>query len=180
MHGIVHKTVKEYVVAKTDEETWQSIVDRTGIESTLYLPVSAYDDNEIEVILETLSSMAVQERPQIERDLGRTLGPELLTTFNAHVRNEWGLFDLLEHVESIAEAVDATTNANSLPAVSCTRESPARARVTYRTHRETVYCALAHGILEGFAADFEADATVTKRACVRDGDEACVFLVEGA
>lgn len=180
MHGIIHKTLKEYVVARTDEDTWATIVERADVEPTLYLPVSTYDDDEIDAILETLSSMAVQERRQIERDFGRTLAPELLSTFNAHVRTEWGLFELLERLESIVDDVDTATDGTALPAVAGRRESAERVRVTYRTQREPTYCGVAHGILEGVIASFDADATVTERACVRDGEEACVFVVERA
>ncbi|WP_137291096.1 heme NO-binding domain-containing protein [Natronorubrum halophilum] len=178
MHGIIHKTLKEYVVAKTDAETWEMIVDRADLEPTLYLPISSYDDHEIDRILETLSSMAVQNGRQIERDFGRTLAPELLTTFNAHLRDDWDLFDVLEHLESITDGVGAATNANSLPTVSGTRVSAERVRVTYRTDRERVYCGLAQGILEGLADAFDGETTVTETACVHDGDETCAFRVE--
>lgn len=178
MHGIIHKTLKEYVIAKTDEETWGSIVDQADIEPTLYLPVSSYDDAEVEAILETLSSMAVQKRRQIERDLGRALAPELLSTFSAHVRGDGDLFEVLERLESIVESVDTTTNANALPTVSGTRESADCVHVTYCTHRERCYCGLAQGILEGMANVFETEATVIETACVADGDETCAFRVE--
>ena len=177
MHGIVHKTLKEYVVDRTDEKTWETILDRADLEPSLYLPVSTYDDHEIEAILSTLSSMATQNRRQIERDFGRTLAPELLATFNAHVRDE-ELFVLLERLETIVADVDAATNDTTLPSVSGVRDGDDTVRVTYRTHREPTYCGLAHGVLEGITRAFDADATVTERTCVDDGGEACVFLVE--
>ncbi|WP_436346379.1 heme NO-binding domain-containing protein [Natronorubrum sp. FCH18a] len=177
MHGIVHKTLKEYVVDRTDEDTWETILDRAGLEPALYLPVSTYDDHEIDAILSTLSSMATQSRRQIERDFGRTLAPELLSTFNAHVREE-DLFALLERLERVRDDVDAATDETSLPAVSGTGETDGGVRVTHRTHRKPAYCGLARGILEGIADEFDADATVTEQRCVDDGEEACVFLVE--
>ncbi|SIS10176.1 heme NO-binding domain-containing protein [Natronorubrum thiooxidans] len=180
MHGIIHKTLEKYVMAKTDEETWASIVDQADIEPTLYLSVSSYDDAEIEAILETLSSLAVQDRRQIERDFGRTLAPELLSTFAAHVRDDGDLFAVLERLESIVESVDTTANATAVPVVSGTRESPDSVRVTYRTHREPCYCGMAQGVLEGMVDAFETDATVTELSCPADGDRTCVFRVERA
>ncbi|SDL04327.1 heme NO-binding domain-containing protein [Natronorubrum texcoconense] len=177
MHGIVHKTLKEYVVDRTDEETWETILGRADLEPALYLPVSTYDDHEIDAILSTLASMATQNRRQIERDFGRTLAPELLSTFNAHVRED-DLFDLLERLETIVNDVDAATDDTALPSVSGTRDGDGSVRVTYRTHREPTYCGLAHGILEGITRSFDADATVTEQRCVDDGEGACVFLVE--
>lgn len=177
MHGIVHKSLKEYVVERTDDDTWDTIVERSGLEPQLYLPVTNYDDSEIDAILETLSTMATQDRTAIERDFGRTLAPELLSTFNAHFRREWELPELLDSLEDVSDDVDAATAETSLPALATTRESD-RVTVTYDTHRDRRYCGLAHGILEGFVAAFDADGTVTKVACVDDGADVCRFRVD--
>ncbi|ELY54832.1 heme NO-binding domain-containing protein [Natronolimnohabitans innermongolicus] len=181
MHGIVHKTLKEYVVSRTDEDTWETVLERAGIEPRLYLPVTTYADDEIDAILATLSSMATQNRAQIERDFGRTLAPELRTTFTAHIRDD-DCFAALENLAVIVESVDASSDETALPTVTGRREGADRVRVTYRTHREPTYCGLARGLLEGFVATFDdagAEATtVTKVACVEDGGDACVFFVE--
>lgn len=176
MHGIVHKTLKEYVVERTDDGTWDTVVEQSGLEPQLYLPVTNYDDAEIDAILETLSTMATQDRREIERDFGRTLAPELLSTFSAHIRRDWDLPELLAGLEDVHGDVDTATDGATLPELSCTRE-PDHAIVTYDTHRDHQYCGLAHGILDGLVAAFDGDATVTKTACVDDGDGSCRFHV---
>lgn len=180
MHGIVHKTLKEYVVEKANEETWETVVDRADVEPRLYLPVSHYEDEEVDAILEVLATMATEERGTVERDFGRALAPELLSTFKAHVRAEWGLKDILGSIETIADSVDGAVKEGSVPEVSASTDEAADAAVvTYQTHRERVYCGLAHGILEGLVAEFGADATVTKETCLEDPDgEHCRFRVE--
>ena len=177
MHGIVHKTLKEYVIERTDEETWASIVDRTDIEPSLYLPVSHYDDAEIETILTALTGMAVQDRRTIERDFGRTLAPALLSTFDAYVNEDWTFAELLARIESVARSVDETTTKATVPELS-SRETDDAMVVTYRSERE--YCGLAHGVLEGTANEYGVAVTVTETACVHDGDDACEFRVERA
>ncbi|MFC4540701.1 heme NO-binding domain-containing protein [Halosolutus amylolyticus] len=180
MHGIVHKTLKEYVVAKTDDETWATIVDRADVESTLYLPVSHYDDDDAEAILATVSEMAVQDRRAIERDFGRMLAPNLVRTFDAYIDADGGLEGVLTSLEAIVDDVAAASEETSPPDVS-SRPEPAvdAVVVTYRTHRDRDYCALAHGILEGIATTFDTDATVTKTACIDDAnDDACRFRVQ--
>lgn len=176
MHGIVHKTLKEYVVDRTDDETWERVVERSGLEPRLYLPVANYDDEEIDAILETLSSMATQERRAIERDFGRTLAPELLSTFSAHIGRDWELTELLVSFDRVYDDIDVATEETALPELSCRHEGD-HAVVTYDTHREHQYCALAHGILDGLVAAFGADASVTETACVDDGADACRFRV---
>ncbi|WP_049924426.1 heme NO-binding domain-containing protein [Halopiger djelfimassiliensis] len=194
MHGIVHKTLKEYVVTHTDDDTWDTVVEQARVEPTLYLPVSHYDDTEIDAVLESLAAMATQSRRQIERDFGRTLAPELVSTFSAHVRSDWGLVDLLVRLEEITAAVEEATDETALPNLSCRFDDDAETDVepaevdagecdelfvTYRSHRD--YCGLAHGILEGLVAATDADATVTEDTCVHDddadADEACTFRI---
>jgi predicted hydrocarbon binding protein len=175
MHGIVHKTLKEYVVAKTDDETWNSIADRAAVEPTLYLPVGHYEDAEIDAILETLASRAVQDRPSIERDFGRRLAPELRSTFGAHFDDEADLLSVLASLESIVTAVDRTTDETTVPDVSGRRIDERTVEIAYESARG--YCDLAHGILEGLVAEYDADATVAKRTCTRNGADSCTFRV---
>ena len=177
MHGIVHKTLKEYVVDLTDDDTWDTIVERADLEPTLYLPVTRYEDSEIDAILETLSAMATQNRREIERDFGRTLAPELLSTFSAHFRRDWGLRELLGSLERVTDDVETATDDASLPDLTCRLESD-HAVVTYEIDRDPHYCGLAHGILEGVVAAFGGDATVAETGCVDDGDDACRFRVD--
>ncbi|RKD93930.1 heme NO-binding domain-containing protein [Halopiger aswanensis] len=177
MHGIVHKTLETYVVDRTDEETWERVVDRADLEPQLYLQVSHYDDREIDAVLETLTELAPQDRRTIERGFGRTLAPELLSTFNAHIRTDRDILELLADLETVTAEIDAATEKASLPDVSSRRDGD-EVTVTYETHRETTYCGLAHGVLEGLLAAFDADGTVTEQACDREDDiDACRFLV---
>ncbi len=176
MHGIVHKTLKEYVIERTDEETWTSIIDRTDIEPSLYLPVSHYDDAEIDMILAAVTEMAVQDRRTIERDFGRTLAPELLSTFDAYVKDDWTFVELLSRMQSVARSVDESTPKATVPDVSC-RQSGDAMIVTYRSERD--YCGLAHGILEGIATEYSVGVVVSEEGCVHDGDDACTFRIEG-
>lgn len=178
MHGIVHKRLEAYVVDRTSEESWAAVLERAGVESTLYLAVSTYDDAEIDAVLGALAELTGRDRRAIERDFGRTLAPALLSTFEAHVRDDRPLFDRLADLDGVIADVDASTDEPALPSVATRRASPDRVDVTYETHREHVYCGLAHGILEGIVDEAEANATVAEAACVRDGADACTFRVD--
>lgn len=176
MHGIVHKTLEQYVVDRADEDAWDRIIDRADVEPTLYLQVSHYDDDEIDAILETLASMAGEDRHAIEQDFGRALAPELLSTFGAHVRNDWGVLELLDEIETLRTAVENASADVELPEVM-SRRAGTEVHVTYSTHRDPTYCRLAHGILEGLVTAFDEDGTVTEEECVHEGGTTCRFLV---
>ena len=174
MHGIVHKTLEQYVIDRSDEETWDRIVERAGVDATLYLPVSYYDDADLEAILETVTDLAVQNRRQIERGFGRRLAPELRSTFAAHVDDDWTLREVLEHLEAVIASVDTASDETTLPDIE-TRRDEDGVLVSYRSERG--YCGLAHGVLEGLVDDYDEQATVSKRTCAEGDDDACTFLV---
>ncbi|MFP9190089.1 heme NO-binding domain-containing protein [Natronosalvus vescus] len=177
MHGLVHQTLKTYVVDKTDEASWTVVLDRAGIDPQLYLQISHYPDDEIPKVLETVAQLSGHERTIIERDFGRTLGPALLQTFRAHWRNDWSYPQLLSGLEAITDEIRSKDNDTEPPTLSCMQAGDGL-RVTYRSSRD--YPAIAHGVLEGMAREFNVDVTVTRLETRRvNGDTECVFLVEG-
>lgn len=180
MHGIVHKTLKEYVVDRAGEDAWDAVAERAGLESTLYLPVSRYDDADVDDALDALSTLADEDRRRVERDFGRTLAPELLSTFDAHVPTDRDLAAVLTNLETTYEELGAAVDDVTLPDVVGRRADDGAVVVSYRSPREDGYCWLAYGILEGLVEAFDADATVTKTDCGRDGEggaaaDACRF-----
>lgn len=170
MHGIVHQSLKRYVVEKTDERSWQTVLERSGIESKLYLPVTHYDDAEFDTILETVATMSGHERAAVERDVGRFLAEPLLRTFRGHIRPGWELLTLLTALEEIAEDLRSKQAETEPPTFSCERvDGGDGVRIGYASDRD--YCALAHGILEGIVTEYDETAAVEKVACVHDDGE---------
>ncbi len=177
MHGLIHQRLKSYVVDKTDETSWRTILEHSGIDPQLYLPVSHYPDEEVRRILETLAELSGHDVSAIERDFGRTLAPALLQTFRAHWREEWTLLELLEHTNDIAKALRAKHPANDPPAVSCRRTDDGHT-VIYRSQRG--YPAMAHGVLEGLAREFDESVTIRRMDTETvDGETRCTFHLEG-
>ncbi|MFC6719744.1 heme NO-binding domain-containing protein [Natrialbaceae archaeon GCM10025810] len=180
MHGIVHKTLKSYVIEKADEAAWETILERAAVEPKLYLPVSHYPDAEVAGILQTLSALSGHAPETIERDFGRALAPALLSTFSAHLTGCDDLVAVLDSLEGVSADL-ADHDDLSPPRLTCSFDGGGSgsdgdvAVVTYDSERD--HCAMAHGILEGIVAEYGADATVAKTGCVRDGETACTFRV---
>lgn len=175
MHGIVHRTLNEYVVEKTDEDSWDAVCERAGVESQLYLLVTHYPDEEVQQVLDTLAEMSGYDRRLLERDFGRRLGPELLDTFRAHLRDDWDLETLLAELESVIAEVEDKKEETTVPEITVELEN-STATITYRSDR--AYCGLAHGVLESIVGEFDEAATTAKTACVDDGADRCRFTVE--
>jgi len=174
MHGIVHKTLKEHVEENVAAVEWDELTDRAGLEPKLYLPVSHYPDEEMTAIIEELATSTGREAVAIEREFGRTLGPALLDTFKAHVRDDWATRELLLALEAVYEQVTAQNTETDLPDVSTGLDGD-DVVVTYSSERQL--CALAEGIVRSVADHYGDDVEISQPVCERDGADRCTFRV---
>jgi hypothetical protein len=105
MHGILFKYLKACVESEYGPDAWEAAMDRAEIEPKLYLPVTEYPDDEAFALLEGVTSVTDADERELLEDYGERLAPELLDTFEAHVRDDWDLFDLLTHSDNEVFAV---------------------------------------------------------------------------
>ena len=174
MHGIVHKALEEHVDENVEGVDWDGISDRAGLEPKLYLPVSHYPDEEVTAVFEALASSTGSDEASVQRAFGRHLAPELLSTFKAHVRDDWATREVLLALEIVYERVGAQNDETDLPDVSTGQEGD-DVVVTYRSEREL--CPLAEGIVLGIADHYGDDVELDQPACTRDGADHCTLSV---
>jgi len=170
MHGIVHKTLKEYVEEDVDAAEWDEIVDRAGLEPKLYLPVTHYPDEEVTAVFDALTAATGKSEADVQRAFGRRLAPELLNTFKAHVRDDWATRELLLALEIVYERVAAQDEDSDLPAVE-TEADGGDVVVTYDSERKL--CSVARGVVLGVADHYDDDVTITEPECARKGADRC-------
>lgn len=175
MHGVVHRELKEYVDERTDAD-WEDLRERAGIEPKLYLPVSHYPDEEFEALIGELVAASGENRRAILESFGAFLAPTLLDTFRSHVRDGWGMLDLLEHLEGIYDRVADQNEETTPPTVHCDRVVSDMAVLTYRSDRQLCY--VGEGILHGVATEYDTDVTVEQEQCLHEGDDRCEFTIE--
>lgn len=174
MHGLVHRSLKQYVLEKTDESAWSAVRERAGVEEKLYLPVTRYEDREFDAILESLAALSGHDRAAVERDVGYYLAEPLLATYRTHVREDWDLEALLDSLEAVVAEINEEPGETDPPTLTCRRVG-GDVRVVYRSNRD--YRSLAHGILEGVVDAYDPTATV-RAVPADDSDEACAFVVD--
>ncbi|WP_135821873.1 heme NO-binding domain-containing protein [Halostella litorea] len=177
MHGIIHKSLKEYVEDRMSDGAWDALLDEAGIEPKLYLPVSHYPDEEVTAIVTTIADNAGRSERAVQRDFGEFLAPELLDTFKAHVKDDWDTLDVLARLEAIYEGIEQSSDDTSPPAVETARDGDT-VTVVYRSDREL--CAMAEGIVHGVAADRGESVSVDQPVCVHEGDDHCELVVTRA
>ena len=206
MHGIVHQRLKEYVRSGADGDAWETVLDRTDVEPTLYLAVNYYPDAEFEALFETLVELTGHERATLERDFGRFLAPTLRSTFRGHVPDDPTFRGVLCDLESVTqsfadqepnppgitgERVDGPESNGPGADDSVVDESgaddpetddsvatdPGTDVITVTYESDRGYCAMARGLLEGLAETFDVEVSVAETACERAGADCCAFRV---
>ncbi|GAB3032464.1 heme NO-binding domain-containing protein [Natronobiforma cellulositropha] len=173
MHGLVHRTLKQYISEKAGERSWETVRERAGVDAKLYLPVTHYEDAEFDALVDALASMSGHGRDAIERDVGYFLAEPFVGTFRSYLRTEWEFEDLLESLAEVADALATERGETKPPTLACERLETDRLQVSYRSDRS--YPALAHGLLEGVAAAYDEPVTVTRIS--ETGDEDARFEV---
>jgi predicted hydrocarbon binding protein len=175
MHGIIHKSLKGFVEARMSDGAWEVIMEDSGIEPKLYLPVSHYPDEELHAIFDTIAERTDQTEMSLQRTFGEHLAPALLDTFKAHVRDDWTTLDLLENLETIYEQIRTGNDDTDPPAVDTERVDGDTVEITYRSDHQM--CSLAKGIVHGIAGEYDEAVTVEEGACLLDGDDRCDLTV---
>lgn len=178
MHGIIHRSLKEYVEEKMTDGAWDRVLERAEIEPKLYLPVSHYPDEEIPAIVDAITDLTGHEVAAVQRDFGRYIADELLHTFRAHLREDWDMLDVLEHLDEIYEQISAQNEESDPPEVSADRIVEDTLILTYRSDRRL--CDFGKGIVLGMADEYGESVTIEEERCLHDGDDACEITVTRA
>lgn len=178
MHGILHKSLKGYVEENMGEDVWDDVLDRADIDPKLYLPVSHYPDEELTGALSVIAEMSGHEEASVQRDFGKHAAPDLMSTFKAHVRDDWSTFDLLAALPTVYERIQAQNPETNPPEIDVNGVGGDAVVVEYRSNRDL--CSLGEGILVGVAEELEDPCEVTHELCAREGEDHCEFHVERA
>jgi predicted hydrocarbon binding protein len=177
MHGILFKYLKEYVETEYDSDAWEAAMDAADIEPKLYLPVTEYPDEEAVRLVDGVVEVTGADEQELLSAYGEELAPELLDTFEAHVRDDWGLFDLLEHPNNEVFQVFYSEDGDD-DEVTAAREGPGTVVVHYASAMEM--CEFAKGVLRGLAATRGVDVDVSESACMHAGADHCEITVSRA
>jgi hypothetical protein len=175
MHGIVFKQLKGYVVDEHGRDAWTSVVEGVPAGRQAYLPVRAYPDEEFAALLSGAADLENGDERALERALGERLGAALYDTYESQIDTDWGYFDLLEQIESVADAARAGGDADP-PDLAVDRDGDQRVEITYDSERR--HCDLGKGIAVGLGAEYGHEVTVSEQACQHDGGRECELVVE--
>lgn len=176
MHGIIFVELKKYVETRVSAEAWRAVHEASGVPTKIYMAVRPYDDAELVALVQTASTMTGTPVPVILKDFGHFIVPDLMKTYRSFMDPSWRTLEVLEFTEShVHTKVRTMTKGAMPPFIEPVRTAPNQVDITYRSARQL--CPVAEGIIEGIAAHFGEEITMTHDKCMHRGDAACELRV---
>lgn len=177
MHGVIFVELKKYVDAKVGGDAWRALVEKSGIKTKMFMAMSSYDDAELLALVQTASSMTGTPVPDLLRDFGSYIVPDLMKMYRAFMKPAWRTLDVLQYTESsIHTQVRTMTKGAMPPFLTCTRTSPTEVVIQYKSPRKL--CHVGVGIIDGIAGHFSEKVTQRHDKCMHRGDAECEMRVK--
>jgi predicted hydrocarbon binding protein len=172
VHGIVFEELREFVWRTHGAEEWASLLAVAAPGRRFYAPDTGYPDEELEALLAESTKRTGASRGDLLREFGTFIAPTLLELYRPLVSEQWGLLDLLEHVEETIHRVVRLDDPTAMPP-RLHFERPDESRVVLHYNSERKMCDLAKGIILGLQQEYAEEVSITERACMLRGDPEC-------
>ena len=171
MKGIVFNLLEEVVVRHQGEDSWDSLLERTGLDG-VYTALGSYPDEFIFRLVAAASELLDMPPFEVLRWFGREAMPSLAIRYPAY-------FDTHDSTRSFILSVNQIIHPEvrmiypgaDVPTFGFRDEPDGALMMTYRSPRRL--CALAHGFIEGAAVHFGESLGVDHLSCMHKGDAEC-------
>jgi hypothetical protein len=162
MHGIVHRSLKQYVIERSDDDGWNIVTDVAGIDDDMFLPIAEYPDRDVVAVLDAVADLTDHPRSAVGIDFGRYFVPQMLETFEPLLDREWGAIDVVAALDRLyARAVSKDGDPESVTVVT-RRPDPDTVVVEYTADRDL--SAMLEGIVRGIGNEYDTDLNVEREA----------------
>lgn len=177
MHGLLFKSMKDYVVENHGEETWVDVCEAADVDSRIYLTIDTYPDEELIRLFDATADRTGSSLSRLLESYGRFAAGQLLHTHRNVVDDDWDALDLIANADDRIVDVLRSRNADlDPPELVCRRDDDTQVTVEY--HSERRLCFVAKGIVRGVGDHYDVRLAVTERSCTHDGAEYCELVVE--
>lgn len=175
MHGIMFKSLKDFVVDRHDHDTWDEVRESADVAGKVYLPIDTYDDGELRRLVEAVSDRTGEPVSELLELFGRHVTARLFETYRNVGIDDDNALDLIVNTETqIHSALREQDSAVDPPRLTCRRYGDV-VMVRYRSHRNL--CSVAKGIVRGVGDHYGEPVVVTEQACMQDGATCCELVV---
>ncbi|MHB8588434.1 MAG: heme NO-binding domain-containing protein [Candidatus Dormibacteraceae bacterium] len=176
MQGIFLDALERFVVRELGQTGLRRIREVTGRGDRGYVFDTTYPDEEINLIVLSVSQASGLPADEVLQRFAEGLVPSLLDVYGFLINPTWTLVDFLLNTEAVIhKAVRLNTPSAKPPAILAHRLGLNTVAITYRSHRRL--CSVAKGIIRGAATHYQATAAISDERCMLRGDPECVITV---
>lgn len=174
MKGIVFNLLESVVQDRYGEETWESLLETTGLEGA-YTAVGSYPDEELAELVKAGSSALNIPEDELVRWFGRACMPLLAerypSFFEPHTKTRDFLMTLNEVIHPEVRKLFPGAYA---PSFEFDASEGKDLSLSYHSHRGL--CAFAEGLIDGAAEHYGEKVSIQQPSCTKRGDEKCVII----
>ena len=172
MKGLIFNLLEEVVTRRSDDDLWDRMLDRAGLEGA-YTSLGTYPDDELNRLLGAAATVLDRPVDAVTRWFGRSAMPLLARRYPvliaAHVSAHSFLLGIDREIHADVRKLDREAAPPKLDVVEVT---PARITIRYRSTRRL--CGFAVGLIEGLGDHFGEQVVVTHPTCALRGDPECL------
>jgi predicted hydrocarbon binding protein len=178
VHGIILKTLKDYIVERHDRETWEAIQAKAGREGEMYVAVGHYEEEVTEGLLEAALDVTDTSMSDFMYDWGVWIIPPIVDIYGStYIDEEWDGLELISQIENIHTMLRKRRMGQMAPPVLEIEASGDESlTIGYQSPRE--WCEWIPGLVEGVGNYYDEEFEIEEPQCMLEGDEQCRFHVE--
>jgi hypothetical protein len=178
MYGLVNIGLKQYVVDRYGEDVWAEVEDRAGLDTDVFVMMTAYPDEHTGALLFAICDVLQQSFDWLLRDYGRHWIRFTAAEGYGPLMDIAGddLFEFLSNLDNLHSRVGLNFPDLRPPSFTCTDETAESVRLHYFSEREGLG-PLVVGCIEGLADRFGRRVEVKCVASRADGADHEEFLV---
>ena len=177
MQGIIFDQLKEFATSVYGEDAWPTMLSRAEATQATYFVGEDYPDEELDRLVAAAVELTGSSRDELLQSFGTFMVPGLLKLYGVLVDPKWDVLDFLTGIEDTIHRVVRLRHPEARPPrLEATRTGQDQVTIIYTSPRKM--CFLAKGIIRGVETHYAEPVTVTDTACMLQGDDRCVMVVD--
>lgn len=158
MHVSLHQAFKGYTDARPEPDLYSRVLASVDISAEEFEAEPYHDDAEMERAVEAAAEILSTDRMDFLTGWGLAISQSLLDAYESAIDSEWGLLDLLEHIESRMHVHSREEFGARPPVLRTNRIGADELRIDVETTKNMT--GLAKGFVLGFAESFGEEVTL--------------------
>ncbi|MFK7966870.1 MAG: heme NO-binding domain-containing protein [Burkholderiaceae bacterium] len=178
MKGVVFNVLEEFIIAHSDERTYEEIFALCPLKSHQgYVGPGTYPDTDLNSIIDTTCRRLGLEPDHAVELFGEFLFSRLVNKYPQFISEHHDPLTFLKTVDEVIHVeVRKLMRDTNLPSIKCTDGAASGVLIVdYQSNRSL--CRLMRGLLIGVGVYFNVPLSISETQCVRDGADSCRFDV---